>query len=242
MTICVTLRYYALTMKTDANPWWKLGDKAPFVLGIDRSDIERYNTSVRTPDAKVLTESIPEPFIGNPDSARVVLLSLNPGHSEDDQKWHSNPEFQKAMLNNLRHKPQIYPFYPLNPAFAASGAGRWWRPRTRELQEASGLDPRTFSERLLVIEWFPYHSMKSALRTKRICESQKYSFELAKEMKEMLDKKLVVRMRSRKHWAEVDPRFGKIPSLKNPQCGYISRGNCEGDLFEQIVKAIKGDD
>lgn len=238
MTICVILRYDALTMKTDENPWWKLGDKAPFVLGIDRSDIERYNTSVRTPDAKVVTESIPEPFIGNPDSARVVLLSLNPGHSEDDQKWHSNPEFQRAMRHNLCHESQEYPFYPMNPEFASSGAAKWWGPRTRELREASGLDPRAFSERLLVIEWFPYHSKKSALRTKRICESQQYSFDRAKKM---LDKKLVVRMRSRKHWAEVDPRFGRIPSLKNPQCGYISSGNCEGDLFEQIVKAMQGD-
>jgi hypothetical protein len=55
----------------------------------------------------------------------------------------------------------------------------------------------------------------------------------------MLDKKLVVRMRAKKHWVGVDQRFGEVPSLKNPQCGYISRGNTEGDLFDRMVEALK---
>ena len=108
-----------------------------------------------------------------------------------------------------------------------------------ELQNESGLDDRTFAERL-VIEWFPYHSERSGLRKPvSVCESQKYSFQLAKQM---LGKKgvEVVGMRSRKHWAEVDPRFGEVRFLKNPQCGYVTRGNTEGNLFDEMVKALKG--
>lgn len=138
------------------------------------------------------------------------------------------------MFHNLRHESQEYPFYPLNPAFSWTGAGQWWGLRTRELREA-GLNPVTVAKNLLVIEWFPYHSKKAAFPKKQVCESQEYSFQLAKDM---LETKLVVLMRSKNYWVKVDPRFGELPSLKNPQCGHISKGNTEGDLFDRIVNAL----
>jgi hypothetical protein len=208
-------------LSTD-NPWLEpLPSEGPYVLDMDRKAIDRYNDSVRDPEAKIMLGSIPEPFIGNPGSARVVLLNLNPGHSEKDEKDHRGAELQKAMFQNLRHESQEYPFYPLNPAFKETGAGRWWRKRTRQLREESGLDDRTFAKRLMVIEWFPYHSRKFA-PLKHACKSQEYSFQLARKM---LDRKLlVIRMRARKQWMEVDQQFAEVRSLENPQCGYI-RGN-----------------
>jgi hypothetical protein len=217
------------------NPWPELPSKSPYILSIDCESIRRYNESYRGANG-VNVESVPEPFIGDLRSARLVLLNLNPGDSDDDRKAHCDDAFKGAMLHNLRCELQEYPFYSLNPSFSWTGAGKWWRPRTLELQLAAGLDVATFAKRLFVIEWFPYHSRKSALRPKLLCESQKYSFQLAKEM---LDKKLVVRMRAKKHWVGVDQRFGEVPSLKNPQCGYVSRGNTEGDLFERMVEALK---
>jgi hypothetical protein len=146
------------------NPWEKLSlFKGSYVLKIDRERIRTYNDSVRDKAHEVIVGSIPEPFIGNPESAKVVLLSLNPGHSTKDLCWHKKNDFKKAMFLNLRHRPQRFPFYPLNPDFEGNGAGEWWRPRTRELQKETGLDDRTFAERLLVIEWFPYHSERSGL-------------------------------------------------------------------------------
>ena len=186
-------------------------------------------------DAKVIEGSIPEPFIGNPLTARVVLLGLNPGHSLEDERNHQNIIFREAMRKNLCHEKDCH-FYPLSKAFERIGAAKWWGDRTRELREATGLDELTFAERLLVIEWFPYHSKRSGLRTKPICESQKYSFQLAKEM---LGKKLVIRMRSKRHWEKVDQRFGQVPSLKNPQCGFITRRNTELGLFDEIVKVLQ---
>jgi hypothetical protein len=51
-------------------------------------------------------------------------------------------------------------------------------------------------------------------------------------------KKLVVGMRSKEKWTDVDWRFGKVPFLKNPRCGYITRNNTDGDLFDRIVEAL----
>jgi hypothetical protein len=87
----------------------------------------------------------------------------------------------------------------------------------------------------MVIEWSPYHSVTFEAPKDKF-ESQEYSFQLARDM---LAKKLVVRMRSKSLWTNVDLRFGE-PSLLNPQCGYITPGNTEGDLFARIVKALRG--
>jgi hypothetical protein len=70
---------------------------------------------------------IPEPYIGNSETATPVLLQLNRGHDEKDTEAHSNEQFKKALFRNLRSEPQDYPFYPLNPAFKDSPSAKWFR-------------------------------------------------------------------------------------------------------------------
>ena len=222
------------------NPWLEpLPSEGPYVLDMDHEAINRYNDTVRYPEAKVILGSIPEPFIGNPASARVILLNLNPGHSEINEKEHNRVDLRKAMLHNLRHEPQEYPFYPLNPEFKGTGVAEWWRPILGKLHKEPGLDAPTIARGLLVIEWFPYHSKKSALPPKVVCESQIYSFQLARDMLEKRGAVGVV-MRSMDHWVSADPWFGKVPFLKNRQRPWISRGNMDAGLFDRIVEALRG--
>jgi hypothetical protein len=54
------------------NPWSQLPAQSPFVLEIDRKAIDQYNQSVHDHNRRVVVESIPEPFIGNPTTAKVV--------------------------------------------------------------------------------------------------------------------------------------------------------------------------
>jgi hypothetical protein len=143
--------------------------------------------------------------------------------------------FRKAMMHNLRHEAQECPFYGLNPKFAWTACGIWWRTHTRRLHEA-GLSWECISEGLLVIEWFPYHSKKSGLPAKPVCSSQEYSFQLASEM---LSDKIVVGMRSKKPWAKVVPAVGNVPFLKNPQNPHISPDNSSAELFARIVEALR---
>jgi hypothetical protein len=222
------------------NPWMELlPSEGSYVLDMDRKAIDRYNDSLRSPEAKVMLASIPEPFIGNPASARVVLLGLNPGHSLENEREHRGAELRKAMFHNLRHESQEYPFYPLNPAFKGVGAAEWWRPILSKLHEEPGLDASTIAGGLLVIEWFPYHSKKSALPVEPICESQRYSFQLARDMLEKHGA-VGVGMRSMDHWMGADRWFGNVPFLKNRQRPWISRGNMDEGLFDRIVEALKG--
>jgi hypothetical protein len=92
------------------------------------------------------------------------------------------------------------------------------------------------SEGLLVIEWFPYHSKKSGLPINPVCPSQQYSFELAKEM---LEGKIVVGMRSKRHWLKAVPAVQSVPFLNNPQNPQISVGNMGTELFDRIVEALR---
>ena len=218
------------------NPWAELSPNGgTYLLDVDREQIKRYN-SVQVEGAKLVLESVPEPFIGNPRLAKVVLLLLNPGHKPEDRDAHCDPVFKAALFRNLQQEAQDYPFYPLNPALSWTPSAKWCTQRLRDLKASSGLSSAELSGKLLAIEWFPYHSKSSGLPRTLVCESQKYTFQLAKEM---LASKLVIRMRSINHWAQVDPMFSQVPCLKNPRCGYVSKRNTEAGLFDRIVKALK---
>jgi hypothetical protein len=220
------------------NPWSDLPSKSPYILGMDRDSIRRFNEDAHD-NQKVIVESIPEPFIGNPPSAKVVLLNLNPGHSDDDKAAHGDAEFRKAMLRNLNHEPQEYPFYPLNPIFEWTACRQWWLRHTKKLIE--GLDRATVAKKLLVIEWFPYHSKKAGFNSKPLCESQQYSFQLARAM---LEKCLLVILRGRSYWQKVDTRFEKVPYHKVPRGGFIGPGafidprEIEADVFKRMRSAL----
>lgn len=222
----------AATMR---NLWLDLPQTSPYVLQIDRDAIDAFAAKA-VGEKKLNLRSIPEPFIGNPFSASVILLNLNPGDSADDAKAHADPAFREAMLRNLRHEAQAYPFYPLNPAFAWTPCGKWWSKHLHELWDVGGLDRAQVARCVCVIEWFPYHSTKSGLPAKAICESQKYSFDLARMALD--NKKLIIGMRSKKKWAEVDPQLVKIPYLNSPQSGAVSRHNCPPGVFDEIVEAL----
>jgi hypothetical protein len=89
----------------------------------------------------------------------------------------------------------------------------------------------------MVIEWFPYHSI--AFRAPEThCPSQNYSFHLLRRMMEK--GALVVGMRARKLWQREAAAASEVRFLKNPQCGHISRGNTEPDLFDEIVAKLAG--
>jgi hypothetical protein len=221
------------------NPWLNLPFESPYILEIDRDCIDSFNNAAGDLE-KVIAESIPEPFIGNPHSAKLVLLNLNPGHAEDDETAHRDLQFRKAMFHNLHHKPQEFAFYPLNPKFGWTACGQWWLRHTKKLID--GLDRACVAQKLLVIEWFPYHSKKAGFNGNLVCESQHYSFQLAKEM---LEKSMLVILRGRPYWVNVDPGFGKVPYHTFPLGGFIVPGAFknpmapEEDVFQRMRDTLK---
>jgi toxin ParE1/3/4 len=221
------------------NPWKDLPLNPPYVLRADLQAITTFN-SVRQPNRRIEIEvgSIPEPFIGNSQSAKVVLLNGNPGHDVRDGDAHKDQDFGKALRLNLLHEKQDYPFFPLNPMFSRTPCASWWYRHLRELFDVGGLTRLEVAQRLCVIEWFPYHSLNGKnLPQNYVVASQIYSFEIATQA--LKADKLIVGMRAKPRWTGVGPHFGNIPYLKNPQNPTVSRKNAGESLFWQIVNALR---
>lgn len=216
------------------NPWLDLPFDVPYLLPIDRESLSRLTGHSRQ---SINLESIPEPFIGNPETATVLLLNLNPGDSPDDSQSHANPAFREALLCNLRHAQQDYPFYALNPEFRWTACAKWWTTRLRQLLKHPALERQKIARLLCVIEWFPYHSKVASLPRTMVCPSQQYCFDIVR--KAIGSKKVIIGMRARKRWADVDARLGEVPYLKNPRSPYITPCNAAESLFSQIVEALK---
>jgi hypothetical protein len=219
------------------NPWQELVyESGEWVLTKDREAIRRFNSKKANPEHRVHLESLPEPFIGSPATAKVVFLGLNPGHSDKDIQEHRDHEFQNALLKNLKHEDQEYPFYPLNPKFKDTGAGLWWTTRLKHLKRACRLDDREFSKRVMVIEWFPYHSVRSGLPNEIVCASQKYGIRLAQELS-CKDGVKIVGMKAEERWTRL-VGIKNVPFLRSKQNSTVTNRNMEPGAFEEIVRVL----
>jgi hypothetical protein len=54
-----------------------------------------------------------------------VLLSGNPGFSEQDKIWHDRPEFRRAAMRSLLHRYDGYAHYLLDPRFEQASGAQW---------------------------------------------------------------------------------------------------------------------
>jgi hypothetical protein len=218
---------------TERNPWSEL--KFPsesYVLDRDRSCL--FGNDGRAQNIRVIEGSLPEPFIGNPTSCSVVLLGLNPGHDKEDQKYYREHKcFREALFANLHHEQQEHPFYPLNPDFKDTPVARWWLQKTRFLREALGPRDSILSKRLMVIEWFPYHSVNFN-GAKHRCDSQDYSQDLVKQLHK--SGRLIIGLSGKRLWEAVVP---SVPYLKNPQNRSLSPRNLTQERFDRVLATLR---
>ena len=87
------------------------------------------------------------------------------------------------------------PFYFLDPAFAATGGGQWWRRRLRHVIDAVGID--AVASRFMCIEHFPYKSARYRPLGVTL-PSQQYTFDLVRRA--MAAHKPIIIMRSERIW------------------------------------------
>lgn len=203
-----------------------------YVLDQDKTCLR--DNDRRAEKTRVIEGSIPEPFIGNPTTCSVVLLGLNPGHDEEDQTYYrENKRFREAIFANLHHEEQEHPFYPLNPDFRDTPVALWWLQKTRFLRDALGSgSAEILSKRLLVVEWFPYHSLNFN-ETKHCCDSQQYSQDLVKQLRN--SDRLIIGFSGRRLWESVVPG---IPYLRSTQNRSLSPNNLTLELFDTVLATL----
>lgn len=188
------------------NPWIDLPKTSPHVLPIDRARVEAFNAKLpRSSPYRIHVDAvIPEPYVGAVATARVVVLLLNPGSDGTNPASHADPDFRAALLANLRHELTQWPFYFFDPRFRTSHPGvRWWMRKTCKLAEVIPIEH--LSQRLAVVEWFPYKSP----RYPHGCTvpSQKYGFFLVESA--INRGALIVLARGKVRWEE------SVPALRD---------------------------
>lgn len=227
------------------NPWIDLPKSPPYILPRDGPLLDQFE---RKYAGELQYESLPEPYIGDPLSASVVVLGLNPGHRPDDAAWHSRPMFVRRWKDNILHRRRKYRFYALDPELAQSPVARWWSARFRQLLSQVGQEH--LSNKIAAIEWFPYHS-KNAAHTKKFfsslppLKSQEYSFKIAASA--LSDRrKVVVVFWGTEAWSLWNNSVASLGSglknairLTNPQCAHLTPGNMETSDFTRLVKALR---
>lgn len=140
--------------------------------------------------SEIQTSTLPEPFIGNPNS-NVILLNMNPG--EEDKKFYRSETWLKKMQATLRHETETFMWLEeeiTDNNGQVHGGCKWWQKKTRIMREMKL--PANF----FVLEFFPYHSKKGIIFPK--LPSDKYRNLLLAEAIEK--EKLIVIMRARSKW------------------------------------------
>lgn len=76
-----------------------------------------------TQDRELHLSLLPVPFVGNLETADILIFIQNPGLAAVDYLLEEDKDFQTAALRTLRQEAiEDYPFWCLNPAFAWSEA------------------------------------------------------------------------------------------------------------------------
>jgi len=215
------------------NPWMDLPHHAPFVLSEDAKAIADFNRTANE-STRIHLELFPEPFLGDPTSP-VVLLSLNPGFSDDDARCHADPTFASLSRANLEHRLSDHPFYLINPVVRGPGRN-WWDRRLGCLLESASRE--VVAKRVSCVELFGYHSRQFAHERLRL-PSRGYGAYLARQA--LARDAVIVLTRSRRLWFGSVPELRKYPRLfvlRSVQNTTISPRNCPSG-FEDIVAALK---
>jgi len=187
------------------------------ILDVDMDGVREYEAQKRGKEFKIMRKLIPEPFLGNIESAPLLLLGGNPGFHPDDCKWHSGEEFRAAAIENLKgNKKGIY---LLEARFQESPGAQWWRRRLgclcKEIARQLGMEDlekafKILSRGTAIVEQHPYHTKKFSLPKALKCLP---SFEFVKEMIEeaVEENRFVIIVRSHKIWKE------RVRLLNNPE-------------------------
>ncbi|MGE0495553.1 MAG: hypothetical protein AB7S38_40485 [Vulcanimicrobiota bacterium] len=218
------------------NPWVDLPVSSPYELVGDRQMVKKHNESAGE-QYQLETTIPPQPFLGDPFRASLILLSRAPGFDEQDDVLYSWGVVAQALRANLLHQPSaLRPFYVLDPNLAGSSTQKRWlrqlRPLIRALKKSGVENPvDLISRQVAVIEWFPYRARRFKMPP-AASEGQLYSWVLARRALED-PYQIVIVLGAKKQWEQSIGELG-VPTLssREPVLGPKQLGEVR---FDSIV-------
>jgi len=222
-----------MTNISTQNPWHGLPVEPFYVLPKDKLciDSHRHGEELRL-------DALPDPFVGGLDSAEVVFLAMNPGFEEADITVSLKmPAFLEANYNN-RNDPYTSPFYYFSGGFEMTGGYVWWTKKLKTLLQA-GVTEASLRDKIMLIEYLPYHSINAKKIKNLKVPSQLFSFDLVREA--MNANKTIVIMRSREFWFKSVrglEGYQNLMIIKNPRNPAISPKNLGDENFSTILEKL----
>ena len=226
------------------NPWSIIG--ARFVHPEDDAYLRRHNRTAKS-SAEVHLQIPPLPYVGNPLTARVILLGKNPSYSEvSEEDMDKNPALIDEGLKALTFESE-YPIFYLDPRFEGTNGYRWWNDALKELiavtEERHGVDRDTVISRVAAIQWHAYHTRRS-FAPKEELPTQAFNFDMVRQGI-AAKKKFVIQygaVNERAWRAHLPELPADVITLKNPQTPNLSRGNMTPASFDLVVDLLGAPD
>lgn len=223
----------------DDNPWVHLPTMPPYIAPIDRSRIDDKVVAAN----KLPLDHHPVPWLGDPRTARVVLLTGNPRLKPADPPEPADYAEQNRLCLTFESR---VPLFSLDDEFEGrSDTGyEYWVKNLGELIACTSLDQ--VRRNVAVVEWFPYHSANKP-HLREPLPSAKYGFGLVKQAID--NGALIVLIRGRPEWLPE----GSAPAVKAltdierttqfiecnaPRTGTVSRGNMPPGGFKRVCAAL----
>lgn len=226
------------------NPWNEFQDNPKqdyLILEADKLVIDKFNDTTNE-TYRIHTEIMPAPFMGNVLNSPVLLLLLNPGFDEEEERMNYYNLYRHYWENEIQHKYSVpeLPLFCLEDKYI--NFSNYWQKKLNHLISATSKE--AVAKNISIAQFFPYHSKKYKSIPKKILsgylESQKYNFYLVQKA---IDRKAtIIVLRGKKLW------FEAIPSLKEYEniCftnSYLNTILSKNNLteFDKIVEKIKNE-
>lgn len=216
------------------NPWPEVAKQKnpPYLAKCDREIklADFYNLRV---------ELLPQPYLGNVGSAKVICLLLNPGCSgTEDNVELDCQRLQKALRDNLGSSESRLVY--LDDEFDWTSGGKWMRQKILNPLSAYGVTRDDLNRNFAVVEYFPYHSKAFNVRLDEPLRSQRYGFELVRQA--IMNNAIVLLMRGKELWHKAVPELQGSSNCITPHSTrnvILSEKNLGKEQFAKVVAALK---
>ena len=211
------------------NPWGELPERPPYVLPRDRAALDEWNARASGPQ-KVRTELVPDPQLGNPLEAAVIVLALNPSFDDPTLAEHHDPEMVDQMRTALT---DVRDFFWLRDGLEETTGGRWWRAKLNPLIAATSLE--AVRAHVAGAHLHQYHSKSSSPGFRP--PSRRHHLELVR--KALPRDVPLLALTGVAQWRLADPDFRDAPlhEPQSPQSMVVSANNMPSG-FDAAVAAI----
>lgn len=196
-----------------------------YVCSSDLPEIEKFNSKLvlnnsdKDDTDKIITNIPAEPWSGNPLTANLIILSLNPGYVPEVNKTlalllQSNKQIRKNIIefkrDTLLLKAKSFMAdndgdNPISSKDAVNMLGDWyWYKKLKQLKDDVGLDDYTFFRKIALIEFHGYSSItsnRSFPLGKIYLESQLFTKRMIQYIVQRDDVVFLI-MRSKKKWID----------------------------------------